>query len=378
MLRDPIGHHLGYNLALADAAAELGHGPVLATHREFPRDLAAGREVHGIFREDWRTAPPVWMSRNIHLLRVLEHFSARRFRADLTRIGGEVNKEDILFVQMLAPRHFIQWLGWFSSLPAPPRLAMHLGYQPARFGSPAVRDALDGLSPAVRRRVNFITDSEKLVPAFEEVLHTEVHHLPHVISFEISPPEARPAEPPVQFLSLGNARREKGFSEIIQAVALLAPQRSGGQLQFRIQCHHPDHESASLLAGGRPGGPGLTWLKTALPDREYVEELVQADVILLPYHLDYYASRTSGVFCEARVAGKPVVATEGSWMGDRVAREGGGWLVPDRDPSGLAACLEKIPSEFAMIAAEARALAENARLEFCRQAFVRGLLELVE
>ena len=378
LLRDPIGHHLGYNLALADAAAELGHVPVLATHRAFPRDLADGREVHNIFRQDWRTAPPVWMSRNIRLLRVLEHFSTARFGADLAKIRRAVNKEDILFAQMLAPRHFIQWLGWFSSLPEPPRLAMHLGYQPARFGSAAVRAALDGLSAAARRRVCFITDSEKLVPAFEEILRTKVYHLPHVISFEIPAPEPRPPEPPLRLLSLGNARREKGFREIVQAAALLAPWRAEGQLQFQIQCHHPDHESAGLLAAGRPGGSGLVWLEAALPDREYVAELVRADVLLLPYHLDYYASRTSGVFCEARVAGKPVVATAGSWMGDRVAREGGGWLVPERDPQALAACLKKIPSEFAGIAAEARALAENARREFCRRAFVRGLLELVE
>ncbi len=376
MLRDPIGHHLGYNLALAGAAVESGHRPVLATHRKFPVGLAPGHDVRRVFRTDWRTAPPHWMSRNMRLLRVLEGISSRRFGADLNALRPAVKGDDILFVQMLAPRHFIEWLDWLSSLPEPPRLMMHLGYQPARFGARGIRNALGALSPDGRSRIWFITDSEKLVPAFEEVLGEKVHYLPHVISYEIPPPETRPAELPVRLLFLGNARQEKGFREIARAADLLAPQRAARRFEFRIQCHHPDRASTGLLGGERPGGRGLTWLDTALSDTDYVAELVRADVVLLPYHLDYYERRTSGVFCEARVAGKPIVTTAGSWMGDRIAREGGGWLVPERDPQALAACLEKIPGEFATTAAEARVLAEKSRREFCRRTLVRGLLEL--
>ena len=40
-----------------------------------------------------------------------------------------------------------------------------------------------------------------------------------------------------------------------------------------------------------------------------------ADVLLMPYRVDTYKERTSGVFCEALSAGKPVIVSQGSLMG---------------------------------------------------------------
>lgn len=368
MLRDVVGHHLGYNLALASAAVEQGWEPILVSHREFPGDLAAGNRCRPVFRTDWRAAPPVWSIRRMRLLRLLEHLSSRRFGSDLARLHGQAGADDILFVQMLAPRHFVQWLHWHAAQSPRPHLIMHLGYQPARFGTGAVKTALAGAA-----KVHLVTDSEKLAPAFAEVLGKKVHYLPHVISYDIPAPTDRPPGRPPVLLSLGNARREKGFAEIVEAAS-----REAGKMIFRIQCHQPDPESARLLASGPAAGRAIEWIRTPLSDEAYLEQLTQADVLLLPYHLDYYKLRTSGVFCEARVAGKPVVATAGSWLGDRVAREGGGWLVPERDPGALAECLRAIPGGLAEKTREARAIAPGAREEFCRKRFVRDLLALAE
>ena len=43
------------------------------------------------------------------------------------------------------------------------------------------------------------------------------------------------------------------------------------------------------------------------------------------------SDRTSAVFCEARTSGKPVITTEGSFLGREVLEEGTGWLARDRD-----------------------------------------------
>ncbi len=54
-----------------------------------------------------------------------------------------------------------------------------------------------------------------------------------------------------------------------------------------------------------------------LSDAEYLGALKETDVLLAPYHADRYGDRTSGIFCEAMTAGKPLVATEGTLLGAR-------------------------------------------------------------
>jgi glycosyltransferase involved in cell wall biosynthesis len=375
LLVDVVGHHLGYNLALAQGAREAGWEPVLTTHRDFPPALAPGCAVQRIFRTDWRAAPPTWMTRHMRLLRLLEMVSGARFATDLRRLSSAVHEADVIFAQMIAPRHFVAWLRWVEEFPR--RLVLHLGYQPARFGHPAVRSALDSLSRKAREKVHFVTDSERLTGPFSEILRAPVKYLPHIVDRTFPDSGRREDGAPLRCLSLGNARREKGFADIVQAAGLLEPERTAGAISLTIQCHQPDAESARQLVG-QGNGPGLRWIRDPLPDDAYAAELAAADVVLLPYHLDHYALRTSGVFCEARVAGKPIVGSEGSWLGGRIARDGGGWLVPERDPAALAACLREIPRTFSRVSEDARQLAEAARSEFCPRTFVRRLLELYE
>jgi len=373
MLKGVIGHHLGYNLALAGAAGPLGWQPAIVTHRDLDERLARGHDLLRLFRTDWRTAPPAWIARRITLLRLLEKLCAARFATDLKNLRP--GSDDILFVQMIAPRHFLAWIRWASARPVPVRLALHLGYQPHRFVEPRLKNSLKALPDTVRRKIVFVTDSELLTGPFESALEAPVHYLPHVVEREFPSAPARPEGGPLRFLSLGNARREKGFADIARTARLLAKEREEGRIHLTIQCHQPDAESAALLAG-ESDGPGLRWIRRPLSDEEYAAELSAADGVLLPYHRDHYALRTSGVFCEARGAGKPIVGSDGSWLGGRIARDGGGWLVPERDPAALANCLREIPHSFPQVAEDAARLAPAAAAEFCPRTFVRQLLEL--
>ena len=377
LLRDGVGHHLGYNLALAEAAADAGWEPHLVTHRKFDRTLANGRKTKRIFRTDWRATPPRWMRGHWRVLKCLESFSVCRFGADLRKLDDEMRPSDIVLAQMLAPRHFLQWLKWVSRLPSPPHLAMHLGYQPHRFDPNAMKRRWARMPSAIRNKIRLITDSQKLVIPFEEALGLRVHYLPHVVSYDFPAPETLPTTRPIVFFAPGNARREKGFADIVRAAALLADERARGLVHFRIQCHQPDDESADILDGKLPDETGIEWISRRLSEAEYVDHIRRADVILLPYHLDCYELRTSGVFCEALTAGKPVIATEGSWLGDRIARDGGGWLTPERDPAALAQRLPKVLDEIEKVSETARILAPAAREEFSHRRFLEGLLRVI-
>jgi glycosyltransferase involved in cell wall biosynthesis len=375
LLKGIAGHHLGYNLALADAALRSGVSPVMLTHRDFDTGLADGCPAHTIFRTDHRFDPPEWIARDQRLLAGLARWSSFRFGRDLKRLPA-MGSDDALFAQMLAPRHFLKWLSWFRSLKEAPVLFLHLGYAPEKFTAPEVAKALRELKPSQRSRIFPVTDSEKLVPAFGEILGTSVHYLPHIISYEIPAPTPRNEERPFVVFAPGNARREKGFQEVYRSMESLAGSEGCGKIAFQIQCHDPDAACAAILRDGPRSINGVEWIPRPLSDEEYANRLAGADVIMLPYHLDQYTRRTSGIFCEARVAGKPVITTRGSWAGDRVQREGGGWLVEERDVHSLSEALRCIPAEFVQRSSEAVALSTASREEFHRDHFMQGMLDL--
>lgn len=373
LLRGVVGHHLGYNLALADGAGRAGIGPCLVTHRAFDSSLAEGVPCHRIFRTDFRAEPTAWIARNHRLLGLLEKWCDRRFGSDLKRFP-EAGETDAVFAQMIAPRHFLRWIAWWNSLPARPGLFLHLGYRPERFGAPEISHAVQSVNPVEQDRIVFVTDSEKLVGPLSENLGAPVHYLPHLISFEM--PEPAPHQPsasPLIFVP-GNARREKGFAEVVRAVREMRD--SQPRCRFVIQRHDPDPHCRRILAEGTPEGDGIEWIDRPLPASEYTERLALADAVLLPYHLDCYECRTSGVFCEARVFGKPVIASQNSWAGDRIHREGGGWLVTEKDPAALVSCLKALPASIAEKTSEALRIRPKAQEEFHRDGFIRGLAQL--
>jgi len=327
--------------------------------------------VRRLFRRDFRAEPPLWVAGNHRLLTLLERWCDLRFQADLKRLRG-VGSEDTIFAQMIAPRHFQRWMEWLASRKARPVLFLHLGYRPERFG--ALRAEIERLEECVRRRLVFVTDSEKLVEPFGHALGCGVHSLPHVISYPLKANAAMAAG--LTIYQAGNARREKGFAEVVEATRRILASGNPGGLRFVLQCNHPDGVAAEILRNRPSAGPFLEWIDRAQSNAEYIKRLAAADVVLLPYHTDLYAARTSGIFCECRVLGKPVVASIGTWAGDRVERDGGGWLVDERNVEELTAILRRIPEECEAVTAAALAMAPAAQAEFHRDALMEGLVKL--
>jgi glycosyltransferase involved in cell wall biosynthesis len=375
LLRDRVGHHYGYNLAIADAACRRGLRPELVAHRGFREAVPDGVSVCRLFRTDFRANPPAWAAGSPRLLQWLEAWCDRRFAGDLARIPGTGSNE-VVFAQMIAPRHFVRWISWLAARANAPTLFLHLGYRPERFSGTGVRHALDSV-PAGKRLL-LVTDSEKLSLEFGKALNRTVHYLPHILSHDI-PVNTRGTSNsgPLNVFVPGNARREKGFLETVAAARAVVSSAEGSNFRFTIQCHSPDLVCSRHFAGAQAADPGIEWIDRPLEDGEYLQRLGEADIILLPYHLDCYAARTSGIFTEARVAGVPVLTTRGSWAGDRVAREGGGWLTPERDARELASVLVAARGAFRKAKTEALAIAGNAREEFNRDNFMEKLLAMV-
>jgi len=77
-------------------------------------------------------------------------------------------------------------------------------------------------------------------------------------------------------------------------------------------------------------------------------------------------------------AGKPAIATEGSFLGLEVHRQGIGWLARDRDPSSLAAVIRRAIHELSDVAARCAKLIPHYKPMFHPDTFVSQLLALAD
>lgn len=96
-----------------------------------------------------------------------------------------------------------------------------------------------------------------------------------------------------------------------------------------------------------------------LTPEEYLLNLLQADLLLLPYDETVYRMRGSGLFNEAREIGIPIVATRGCSFAQPAFDEGWGVEIVERSPDGVAAAVLTAVDRLPELAAQAT-LAANA------------------
>lgn len=201
-------------------------------------------------------------------------------------------------------------------------------------------------------------------------------HVPVVISRRTSECYKPPGKPP-HFACLGNARQEKGFAEILAAIDILNADGRPPDARFTLQSSDPDASSAAALSSFRSAAAtAVSLINRPLSDEGYLQVLKDIDVLLIPYHAERYGDRTSGVFCEALKAGKPVITTEGSFLGLEVMREGTGWLVRDLDPTSVAQMIRRAICELEPVAARCAELMPHYTPMFHPDTFVSQLLSL--
>jgi glycosyltransferase involved in cell wall biosynthesis len=283
---------------------------------------------------------------------------------------------------MLAPRNLIGWLHWLESFPEgrEPTIVLHLGYAPERFGADRWLMPLLGALQRTGKlaRARFVSDSPVLRGKYQTILQQPVKLLPVVVS-RYAAQSYKPPGNPRCCACLGNARDEKGFPEVVSAIDLLCAADRPLPARFALQGNDPDHRSVAALAGFRSASAECVSLLTCpLSDDAYLQLLCEADVLLLPYHVDIYRDRTSGVFCEALSAGKPVIVSQGSLMGLQVAKERTGWIVRDRNPALLADTIRKAVSELEPVAARCAKLMPNYGKIFHPDTLVSKLLALAD
>ncbi|HWP02721.1 MAG TPA: glycosyltransferase [Gemmatimonadaceae bacterium] len=369
-LKDMVGHYFAYDYSLMQAARARGYDFVALGHERIDPAVASLMPVHAVFPwEIWHTFRTVQLiprvGRRLETL-VSNLLFYRQLRTALRRCG--LSPDSLVFTHMITKKQLLAWAWWIRRLhrEAGPRVALLLRYSAEWFkGSRVTTRAFRMIENAVPGvRVRICTDSERLAFDYAQFtrLAIDVVPIPHTRhSGKIEGRRRRESRGVLRLVSLGNARDEKGFVEILQAVRILSEWGRLDGFKFVLQANSADlqmqmaiQESEDLVKSG-----SVEFIFETLSPEAYHKLLCEADGVLLPYWRSIYRSRTSGVFVEALAAGKPVIATEDTWMSDQLKHFGGGLLCRDRDPKHLAERILDLESNYESYAERAVASRET-------------------
>ena len=397
-LRNALGHHLGYSLAVATAAAARGIEPLVLASRDFTGGLpgglpcrpsfgalyqsaggggAARRALFGLAAQLPRpiaacVAPPLRLLRRA-LRRPAPDGFAAELAAALTASGD--SSGDLVLLHSASAANLA---GLVAALPADGlgALAIVLRRTPAEMdrddaGPQPVAEILAGVAGYFGRRLRLLADTAPLARLWTAALGRTVREVPLPV---VAPPvrTAPPGQPP-HLVFAGGARAEKGYGLLPALVGRLA-----GQARFSIHSGPIGPADDPLVQRAHRhlralAGPDMVLLERALPPDDYLALLHAADLLLLPYDATAYGPRSSGILAEARAMGVPAVVPGGCWMADAVGPDGG--LVFHDSRKFVATVEQALPRLPALLTAYADA-ADSWRATHSPDGVLQRLLEV--
>lgn len=188
-----------------------------------------------------------------------------------------------------------------------------------------LRNNLDRFQKA-QPNVKLYTDTDALTFEYDALAKAKLFGtlpIPHVHGrTDDNAPQA-----PLIITYMGDARPEKGFqylSRIAQAVRLSLLET--GKARFRLQANFNSAD----------GDPECVFSRTELErfpesqvelllspqsEEEYLANLQSSGLILIPYDVNNYSQRSSGIFAEAAAMEVPVIVPAGTWMSRQLCRD---------------------------------------------------------
>ncbi|KKW93666.1 glycosyltransferase family 4 protein [Sphingobium chungbukense] len=160
---------------------------------------------------------------------------------------------------------------------------------------------------------------------------------------------------PFTFLMMGRLMRDKGVGEYVEAARITRRRRKDVRflLLTRPETENPTGYTAADLQSWRDAG-----LIEFLPETRDVRPfLASAHVFVLP---SFYREGLPRTILEALATGRPVITTDMPGCRDPINEGVNGLLVPPRDAAALAAAMEKLIADPALVAAMAGAARQTA------------------
>jgi glycosyltransferase involved in cell wall biosynthesis len=347
-LKSSGGHYLGYATRVAQAAEAIGIETVVIGNVQMAAGASTIRIVPALALDYWQEMCP-GKGEDPH-----EHLSGsgERLAQTMSRIQHEeeLNDADILFFPYINLAEVMGLARWRRQAGIAPRTVLlfrrDLDEQGidagigARSGACLLRQALADLFACPgSNRIRLFTDSDNLSEEHGEALRRRFQTAPIPVDPRLFETRKSRSGDTVNVVYLGDARTEKGYLQLPAIAHALSAGLSSGRFQMIVQ-------SNFNVPGGEPGIaaarnflstlPNVTLLRNPISEEQYNEYLAAADLIVLPYQVERYVARTSGILAEAICAGVPAIVPPGTWLAEQVRRHGAGIVYNALDPEGPA------------------------------------------
>ncbi len=315
-LQTEIGHHLTYAENVLLTAQKAGFETVAAINRNFHVRLGGADRLQPLFRHDF------WGRDTGMCGKPWIPDSPRHF---IETVGRLLEKEtptgsDQIFIPNISDSDLQELADFFACGRAPMESAWHVILRHDLPPDPGTRiAAVQRLWKLAAPKVCFYTDTEELSMQHENVTGVPFSTLPIPVMAEFSLLGVSDDHYPLTAAYVGDARREKGFCEMLSLIESSIDLMNSGRLRFSIQCNTPEpnqecKETMERLANLTIQYP-VQLLTEPLSKEEYDRSIYAADIILALYDRHSYARRSSQVVMEALTCGKAVIVTRGTSSG---------------------------------------------------------------
>ena len=250
----------------------------------------------------------------------------RFFLEDLEKLGEPAAGTTVM-MHTVTHLHLVGLAAWLRKLREKPRVRLTLRYPPDFYASGDGGSVAGGLYLHALRTIakavpdaRFYSDTAALAERYARASGVPVSLLPNPSSFLGPPPgEAPVREGPSRYLFLGEARFEKGYHLVPEAIRLALARRPG--LRFVVQVTRGTPELDGELRKMAAGGAVTFATGLPVPDEAYVPMVRAADALLLPYRPDHYKLRASALFVDAIANGRCPIVTGGDTSMERELKE---------------------------------------------------------
>jgi glycosyltransferase involved in cell wall biosynthesis len=245
---------------------------------------------------------------------------------------------------------------------------------PGRYAEGYYRQALEKAAPLIGDRLFFTTENEFIARIYREQYGLKTRILPVPLALVRSPPVLGKA---VRLGFFGYSKSEKGFHLLPEAVDRCRD--AGLNVEFHIQVQHSHWEKTTIAAEQKLRAmPNVTLIDGTLSSDDYLAATDKVDVILLPYDPVAFGMRGSGIFTESVAAGRPIVASAGTFAGDCILRgEAQGEVFGPYNAQQFVAAIKRILPRLPKISEQAKAQSETFARRHDGDAYVDSILDMV-
>jgi glycosyltransferase involved in cell wall biosynthesis len=305
------------------------------------------------------------------------------FERDLEALpAGVWQKDNLIVVVTITQNQIFGLVRFLRAMPRDrlPRVVCQLMLPPSylpwgavsTLGKKFYRAAFARAAPLIGRSLFFTVENEAMRTLYSKDFGIQTRILP--VPFGASGSQ-RTREGRARLGFFGDSKCDKGFHLLPKAIAVC--QRDGLDAEFIVQIQHSRWEQRTIEAERALRTlKDVRFLEGVLSSEDYAAWTGRTDVMLLPYDpVAFGAARGSAIFTESVAAGRPVIASRGTFAGTCVEdNQAEGEVFAPHTSEALAAAIARLIPRLPACKARAAVRAQDFARSHSPGAYIDVLL----